>query len=177
MSEKLGGDPIDQYSVMLERQEIRGSAGTLLGIQFQRQRRANPDKPGRTLSVGWDAREPMVPGFVNHYLYTMRFRVAPGTDGQPAGRHYHHEKNEMFRAIVGDFVVALEVVNGDERAVLDLSSDAGLTASDEEYEDFLYVPAGIAHAVKPLTTGVSALEVSADHPNLVADEFPYHMDI
>lgn len=176
-SEKpMGSDPMDRYSIPLSTEPIVGERGKQLGMLITLTRRASSEKPGRTLSVGWDARLPLVPGFTNVYAYTMRFQVADGAKGIPAGRHYHEDKNEIFRSVIGRFRVVLEDIETGERSVLELDSSKA-TSDGEQLEQFIYVPTRIAHAVLPLSEGESALEVIANHPNVAGDEFPYDMEV
>ena len=175
-NEALGSDPMDRYSMPVSSHEIVAENDRVLGTLVTLVRRADPKKPGRTLSVGWDARQPLIPGFTNVYAYTMRFTVPTGGKGIPAGQHFHNEKNEIFRSIIGKFRVFLEDPENGNKTSLDLDSNA-TNENGEQIEQFVYVPTGVAHAVLPLSEGDSALEVIANHPNVARDELPYPMGI
>jgi hypothetical protein len=165
---------MDAYSVPVGRQDIATESGIVLGSLITLTRRANPAKPGRTLSVGWDSRQPLIDGFTNEYSYTMRFDVPPGGQGVPAGNHYHKHKTELFRSLIGRFLVTLEDRETWEQAHLELDSRS-TDDNGHPIEQFVHVPVGVPHAVLPLSEGESALDVIANHPNVEGDEFPYEL--
>lgn len=150
----LGSEPMDRFSTPTAVHET-----ALGGIVFDMPIRANPEKPGRTLEVVWDQRETLVPGFVNNYSYVMRF----SEKGNVAGNHFHKKKHEMFRPVIGNFVVFLENPDTQEQEEIPLQ---------EGKHQGLYVPAGIAHTVVS-DSDIAALLVLATFPNNAADEFPY----
>jgi len=145
--------PLDDYSRPVS------TRATRLAKVFTLRERAKREKPGRTVSVVWDERWPLVNGFVSRYCYVVRF----GGRGDIAGNHYHKSKQEIYYALHGAFSVILEDVATNTREELKL--EAG-------NNQFIYVAANIAHVVVA-RTGDAILLVTASRPETPEDEFPY----
>lgn len=152
-SPKFGLDPMDQFSIPL--QKSKTELGELLVLPV----RERQDKPGRSLSVVWDERVPLIDGFDNRYSYYVTFQGK----GNLAGNHYHLEKQEIYFPIIGDFMVVLEDPKTNKREEIILSSTA---------HTVIFVPAGIAHVVKS-QSDVAILLVTATSPQVDRDEFEY----
>jgi hypothetical protein len=150
--EPFGTDPMDVFS------RPSSVTETKLGILLDVPMRRDPEKPGRSLSVTWDVRFPIIPGFSCAYSYIMRFDHA----GAVAGNHFHKIKREIFYPVAGSFLVGL----------LDISTkvreEVLITAAEPR---FLFVRAPVAHAVAA-QDDCSCLLVIADSPNTNHDEFP-----
>lgn len=144
-------DPIDVYS------QVTNVSGTRLGTRYELPQRRDPAKPGRSLSVAWDARFPVVPGLTVSYSYVMRFDQPGGV----AGNHFHRKKQELFYPVHGEFTVVLADLESGEREQADMSGAAPF---------FLHVPVLVAHAVVARSAGACLL-VLADAPNATGDEF------
>jgi mannose-6-phosphate isomerase-like protein (cupin superfamily) len=151
----FGQDPVDVYS------EPTAKRSTLFGKVFYLPRRTSAAKPNRSLAVVWDARQPLVDGFHNSYSYLVRFNHAHAV----AGNHYHHEKDEIFHAVIGRFRIVLEDIETKEREEVALDSDDNM---------FLYVPHPVAHAIQAVTDNAVLLTL-ASHPNLDTATVRYHM--
>lgn len=149
----FGDDPLDEYSKPISER------ATKLTKVFTLRERAKPEKPGRTVSVVWDERLPLVEDFKNRYSYVVRFTQQHGK----AGNHYHKRKQEIYYALHGEFTVVLENIATKEREELHLK------AGDNQC---IYVPAFIAHVVISQTDD-DALLVVASHPEASVDEMPY----
>lgn len=149
----LGPDPMDIYSEPIEEIE------TKLAKIFEIKVRQSPDKPGRSLSVLWDIRSPLIPGFENNYDYLVTF----DKKGERAGGHYHDVKQELFIPVVGQVRILLEDINTKEKEEITLN-----------YKDhkILYVKPNIAHTVIA-DSDISSLLVIASFPNNLMDENPY----
>lgn len=150
---EFGSDPMDQFSTPIKSETTR--FGRLLTLPV----RAHPDKPGRELSVVWDARVPLVEGFDNCYSYIVQFTA----QGNVAGNHYHKIKQEIYFPVEGEFVVILENPKTKERETIQLRSVDHIA---------LFVPSGIAHVVRAETTSATLL-VTATSPQVDRDEFAY----
>lgn len=155
MNNSFGQNSMDTYSVPLEEHT------TKLGKIFKMKERANPEKPGRTLSVMWDLRNPLIPDFVNRYSYLVRFAKPRGK----AGNHYHQKKHELYFAVRGDFTVILENTTTKEREEITLR---------EGDNQFLYVKPPIAHLVISKSED-GALLVMASAPEVTTDEYHYNI--
>lgn len=171
----VGGDPMDTYSEIFEQEELVTASGLVVGGVYRKRLRADPNKPERTLGVFWDSRVCPVPGFKVEYGYLVRFDKPAEREGAPAGEHYHERKSELFVAAMGRFLVVLEDRDTKEQVRLEIASYAN--GSGTPTETIVHVPVGVAHAVKPLTDGESALLVLADYPGSHHDEFPYEMHV
>jgi mannose-6-phosphate isomerase-like protein (cupin superfamily) len=152
---KFGYDPLDEYSKPVD---VRV---TNLAKVFMLNERANPEKPGRSISVVWDERLPLIDGFKNRYSYVVRFTQQHGK----AGNHYHKLKQEIYYALHGQFTIVLEDIATKKREELHLSAGDG---------QFIYIPAMVAHVVISQTED-DALLVIASHPELSTDEFPHQV--
>jgi oxalate decarboxylase/phosphoglucose isomerase-like protein (cupin superfamily) len=146
---------MDQYSQPLSRTK------TLLGELFDFPTRQAQKKPGRSLTVMWDERYPVVDGFMNSYSYLVRF----AEPGSRAGNHYHRRKRELFFAAAGELVVVLEDLQTGAREEIELVSPQ---------PRFLLVPTLIAHVIIARSENAILL-VAADYPNTEDDEFPHHI--
>lgn len=153
---ELGPDPMDVYSNPVSRVE------TKLATIFTIKPRESVDKPGRSLSVVWDRRNPFVKDFENNYDYVVTFEKK----GEQAGNHFHHSKQELFTPIIGQIKVILEDVNTKER------EEITINAKDHQ---ILYVPTNIAHTVVA-DSDICALLVIATFPNNQADEESYQLE-
>lgn len=149
----LGEDPMDTFSIPVANKD------TKLAKLITMQERANPQKPGRALTVAWDKRCPIVPGFVNRYSYIVRFTQKGGM----AGNHYHVQKHELYFAAHGSFKIVLEDIDTKVREEHTLS---------EGDNTFLYVRPRCAHAVIS-SSSEDALLVIASSPEKASDEFAY----
>lgn len=146
-------DPMDRFSIPLR------EVPTKLSKMYVMDQREKPDKPGRALTVLWDEREPVFPGFVNRYSYMVRF----ASKDSLAGNHYHVRRNELYMAAHGDFKVILEHVKSKEREEVDLRmADNAM----------LYVPPYHAHLVIPQSDDCQ-LVVITDYPELASDQIDY----
>lgn len=101
--------------------------------------RQNPEKPGRTLEVAYDAISPLIESFRPNYIELVRFEKP----GIAAGNHFHSQRSELMIAVTGELQVALEDVQTQAQQIVELG--------DGEYA-ILYVRAGVAHAVTALST-------------------------
>jgi mannose-6-phosphate isomerase-like protein (cupin superfamily) len=146
-------DPMEEFS---HPQDVKATKLTRI---FKMKPRANAEKPGRSLSVVWDGRFPLVREFINQYSYVVRFTLPDGK----AGNHYHEHKQEMFYALHGRMTVILEDIDTKVREKHELSS------GDNQ---ILYVPIRVAHVVISNTSD-DALLVTASYPEANSDEFPY----
>lgn len=146
-------DPMDVYSkpVLIEK--------TKLSKTFHLKRREKKEKPGRSLSVVFDKRYPLLEDFDNNYCYFVTFYKV----NDSAGNHYHKKKEELFYPIVGEMAVDLENIKTKEKEEIKL---------DAKEHKVLYVSKGIAHRVVAKKEG-SILLVVATYPNSEEDEFPY----
>jgi mannose-6-phosphate isomerase-like protein (cupin superfamily) len=151
----FGTDPLDEYSRPVSER------ATKLAKIFMLKERANPEKPGRAVSIVWDERLPLVEDFKNRYSYVVRFTEQNGK----AGNHYHKLKQEIYYALHGEFTVVLEDVVTKEREELQLK------AGDNQ---FIYVPVSVAHVVISQTDD-DMLLVTASHPEISTDELPYQV--
>jgi len=154
---KLGPDPMDIYSYPINQKK------TKLATIFQIKPREIPEKPGRSLSVVWDKRLPLIEGFENNYDYIVTFK----NKGEKAGNHYHNSKQELFTPVIGQVKVILEDINTKETEEIIM---------DSKNHQILYVPPNIAHTVVA-DSDVCALLVIASFPNNLADEEPYQLSI
>lgn len=107
---------------------------TKLAFLYYMQERNIPERPGRTLNVGFDANLPLVEGFDVKYVYWVTLQHK----GATAGNHYHHQKAEIFCPVKGDMVVMLKNPQTQE------SESVVLSARDHTR---LLVRTGIAHKV------------------------------
>ncbi len=99
----LGEDSNDEFSLTISTDELKTTSGIVVGQKVVKRRRANPTKPGRTLGVAYDTRVAVGKDFRDlSYIYTMRFTAQPGKEADPAGQHYHHEKMNYLRLVLGD---------------------------------------------------------------------------
>lgn len=146
-------DPMDVYSkpVLIEE--------TKLSKIFHLKRREKKEKPGRSLSVVFDKRYPLLEDFDYNYCYFVTFNKV----NDSAGNHYHKKKEELFYPIVGEMAVVLEDIQTKERELINLDSGE---------HKVLYVPKGVAHKVVAKKER-SILLVVATYPNSEEDEFPY----
>jgi len=152
---KLGSDPMDAYSIPVTAEKTR------LAQVFGMRPREKPEKPGRSLSVVWDGRKPLVEGFENRYSYTVTFE----REGSCAGNHFHEEKRELFIPVVGNFRVLLEDVATKDKEEIRLETAR---------HPVLLVRPGIAHAA--IAESVPAvLLVLATYPASEEDEFAYKL--
>lgn len=151
----FGKDPMDVYSKPI------GITETKLSRMFQMQAREKPEKPGRSLSVVWDARIPLIGGFENKYSYLVSFTKK----GNLAGNHYHRHKQELFIPVVDDFVIILEDVETKEREELTIST---------KDHSVIYIPTRIAHTVVA-DSDTAVLLVIASSPGTEGDEFAYKL--
>lgn len=150
---KLGPDPMDIYSQPINQEK------TKLATIFEIKPRQTADKPGRSLSVVWDKRLPLIEGFENNYDYVVTFEGK----GQKAGNHYHQSKQELFTPIIGRVKISLKDINNQE------TEEIFIDAKDHK---ILYVKPNIAHTVTS-ESDICALLVIATFPNNQSDEFPY----
>jgi oxalate decarboxylase/phosphoglucose isomerase-like protein (cupin superfamily) len=148
-------DEMEKYS------HPTGVTPTKFGRVFQMEVRANPEKPGRSLTVTWDERFPLVEGFKNRYSYLVRF----GEPGSQAGNHYHKVKHELYVAVNGEMTVTLENMDTKEQEHIEIS---------EEQAEFVEVKPTIAHSVTAKTPGCILLVVSTS-PETEHDEFKYQL--
>ena len=146
-------DPMDRYSYPVKE--------TILGRLIYLEPRENPDKPGRSLRVIFDARFPLIEGFEPKYLYTVSFEKS----GNQAGNHYHQIKTELFYPVIGNFEVHLENPKTEEYEIIDLQSDAHVA---------LLIKTNIAHKVVSKTDR-AVLLVVASAPNIKKDEFYFEL--
>ncbi len=152
---KFGTDPIDVYTKPINATE------TKLSRIFKMQARRTTAKPGRSLLVTWDARLPLIDGFINKYSYLVSF----DNRGNVAGNHYHEQKRELFCPVVGDFIVLLEDIKTKKHEEIKLSAkDCSV----------IFIQTRIAHTVVADSDG-AVLLVTANHPGTEADEFPYKL--
>lgn len=152
---KFGNDPMDVYTKPIDVTE------TKLSRIFKIQARRTAAKPGRSLLVTWDARLPLVDGFINRYSYLVSF----DNKGNVAGNHYHEQKQELFCPVAGDFIVLLEDIKTKEREEIKIS------AKDTPV---IFIQTRIAHTVVADSDN-AVLLVAATHPGTEADEFPYKL--
>lgn len=152
----IGSDPMDIYS------QPQSQEKTKLATIFHLNLRDLPEKPGRSLSVVWDKRCPLVANFENNYEYIVKFK----RKSEKAGNHYHSSKQEIFIPLSGQIRVYLKnPATGESESVI-LNSDENKV---------LYVPSKIAH-VAVSDSDICSLLVLATFPNNLADEFPYQID-
>lgn len=149
----FGDDPIDIYSSPVEIQK------TKLSKLFILQPRETKEKPGRKLSVVWDARKPLVPRFANNYSYYVTFK----TKGNIAGNHYHKKKEELFYAVNGELTVFLE--DGHTK----MKEEIRLLSTKHQA---LFIPKNISHMVRADTDNAILL-VIATASGVTSDEFKY----
>jgi dTDP-4-dehydrorhamnose 3,5-epimerase-like enzyme len=152
---KIGPDPMDIYSYPINQEK------TKLATIFTIKPRESVDKPGRSLSVIWDKRNPFIKDFENNYDYVVTFEKK----GEQAGNHFHHSKQELFTPITGQIRVLLENINTKEK------EEIIMNAKDHQ---ILYVPTNIAHTVVA-DSDICALLVIATFPNNQADEEKYQL--
>lgn len=152
---QLGSDPMDIYSQPLKQEK------TKLATIFYLNPRNLPEKPGRSLSVIWDKRCPLVDGFENNYQYIVSFIKKD----ERAGNHYHASKQEIFIPVSGQIKVCLENPESKETEEIILNSSENKV---------LYIPPKIAH-VAISNSDICSLLVLASFPNNLADEFPYQI--
>lgn len=152
---EFGQDPMDEYSLPL------GSETTGLAILFQLNAREKPEKPGRSLVVEYDARVPQVSNFKTKYAYTVTFSEI----GNRAGNHYHHQKAEIMRPVVGSVKVKLE------DPATKVQEEHALNAASHQS---IYVRPEVAHVVIAQSIPMVLL-ILATHPNNEEDEFPYQL--
>lgn len=150
---EFGSDPMDQFSIPLKRQK------TLLGELLFLPVRQRADKPGRSLSVVWDGRVPLIENFSNRYSYFVTFQ----NKGSLAGNHYHSGKQEIYFPLIGDFTVVLENPKTKEKEEVSLRA---------QEHTAVFVPAGVAHAVRS-ESEAAILLVTATSPQVDSDEFEY----
>lgn len=155
MPPEFGQDPMDQYSIPLD------SETTILAILFQLNPREKPEKPGRSLVVEYDDRVPLVPYFETKYAYTVTF----SKPGKQAGNHFHRQKAEIMRPVIGSVTVRLE----DQKTKV--REEHLLNATNHQA---IYIRPEIAHVVISQSEP-TVLLVMATHPNNEADEFPYQL--
>ncbi len=144
---------MDQYSVPIAEER------TGITKIFQIKIRKKSEKPGRTLTVVWDARRPLIKGIVNRYSYLVKFEKR----GSLAGNHYHKRKQELFFAVNGDFLITLEDIETKKKEQI------SLRAKDDK---MIFIPSRIAHVVVS-TTKNAILLVTATSAGTEADEFTY----
>jgi len=153
---KLGPDPMDVYSSPV------CNLKTKLATIFEIKPRQFPEKPGRSLSVVWDKRTPLIKGFENNYDYIVSF----GKKGEKAGNHYHHSKPELFIPVVGKFKIILEDIKTKVREEIFLKN------GDNQ---ILYIPPEIAHVVIA-ESKICSLLILATFPNNQSDEEKYQLE-
>lgn len=146
-------DPANRFSFP------KGVENTLVAKKFCFEPRENPEKPGRSLRVIFDARFPFVDGFHPRYMYSVSFEKA----GNKAGNHYHVKKNEIFFPLSGQFEIHMARIKDGEKETVELSS---------ENHEALFVESGIAHKVVAKSNDAILLVLASD-PNVESDEFPY----
>jgi hypothetical protein len=152
---RLGKDPMDTYSSPIEIKK------TKLSRIFSMKPREIPEKPGRSLSVAWDSRIPLVPNFKNRYSYIVTFDGI----GNIAGNHYHVKKEELFIPIEGRLKIMLE----DRRT----KEKEQITISAKEHK-IIYIPTNIAHVVMA-DSNPAILLVIATYPDSKEDELKYNV--
>lgn len=153
----FGDNDMDKYSIPVKHKK------TELAELFVMPERAKPEKPGRTVTVTWDARQPLLPDFANRYSYIVRF-TQPG--GQ-AGNHYHQQKHELYFAVRGKLRVVLEDTKSKRREAFTLQ---------EGDNTFLYVKPPVAHVVISESAS-DVLLVIASSPEVTTDEFAYPLGV
>ena len=151
MTEPPYVDPMDIYS---DPRSITPSPGRLATIFQLRVREATPEKPGRDLTVLWDARRPFM---VAKYVYLVNLH-APG---HFAGNHFHGVKEEMFHLVSGKATLYLADLATGAREQIEL---------DASLHQAIYIAPPIAHAVVAQMDN-TVLLVIASHPNTLDDEF------
>jgi dTDP-4-dehydrorhamnose 3,5-epimerase-like enzyme len=152
----LGPDPMDIYSYPIS--QVKTKLSTIFTIKP----RESTDKPGRSLSVIWDKRNPFIKDFKNNYDYVVTFEKK----GEQAGNHYHHSKQELFTPVVGQIKVLLENIDTKEKEEIVMNA---------KNHQVLYVPTNIAHTVIA-DSNICALLVIATFPNNQADECHYEIN-
>lgn len=152
---EFGSDPMDQFSIPLKREKTH--LGELLSLSV----RQRSDKPGRSLSIVWDERAPLIEGFANRYSYFVTFQEK----GSLAGNHYHLEKQEIYFPLIGDFTVIFENPENKEREEIELKTSE---------HNAIFVPAGVAHVVRA-ESEIAILLVTATSPQVDRDEFEYRV--
>lgn len=155
MKSNPGKIPIEKYSIPVKIKK------TKLSQIFYLLPRKTSENPGRSLSVLWNAKFPLVNDFENKYVYTNTFFKK----GITAGNHFHNLKQELFVVISGDFLVTLEDIVSKEREEIKLQ---------EKDNIIIYVPTRIAHSVTSVT-GHAVLLVMASSPARENDELPYKL--
>ena len=153
----FGDNEMDRYSTPVRHKK------TALAELFVMPERAKPEKPGRAVTVTWDARQPLLPGFINRYSYVVRFTQRGGQ----AGNHYHRQKHELYFAVRGKFRVVLEDMQSKQREEFTLQ---------EGDNTFLYVKPPVAHVVVSESAS-DVLLVIASSPEVTTDEFAYPLDV
>ncbi len=146
-------DPNDIYSKPLKTKKLP------LGTLYYLNPRRNPQKPGRELVVIYDKRFPLAKNFQANYSYFVKFLEK----GNSAGNHYHKQKQEIFTAIQGRFIVKLEDIK--------TKKSFELTLDSEDYTA-LHIPPEISHKVTAAESNTTLL-ITATSPNSKEDEFPY----
>lgn len=152
---ELGPDKMDVYSYPVNQEKTR------LATIFTIKPRESVEKPGRSLSVIWDKRNPFIEGFENNYDYVVTFE----NKGEKAGDHYHHSKQELFTPVAGQVKIILENINTKETEEITINS---------KDHKILYIPTNIAHTVIS-DSDICVLLVIATFPNNQADEVPYEV--
>ncbi len=109
----------------------------------------------------WDARKPLVAGFLNRYSYTVFFKKSQAV----AGNHYHKIKQELFTPLAGKFTIFLEDTKTKKKEKI---------LMDSSLHETIYIKVGIAHAVRAETKG-AILFVAATSPGVEADEINYKL--
>lgn len=153
----FGTNSIDTHSLPVSLTKLK------FGTLFQMKPRESLEKPGRSLSVVWDERRPLISSFKNGYTYFVTFTQI----GNLAGNHYHEKKEEIYFPVVGKFTVILEhpTTKESEKIVLDAQEHRAL-----------FVPKGIAHVVKS-ESDPAVLLVTATESTVDSDHFDYAIHI
>ncbi len=146
--ENMRMDYYEQFSMPAK--ALRKGRATLFTFK------ARKDRPGRDLTVAYDARHPPAEGFGVEYAYWIAFR-----SGGAAGGHYHRKKAEVFIPLAGSFSVELKDPQTGAAEELEISAKEGHA---------LHVPAGMWHRVKALD-GRPKLLVLASSPASEDDTF------
>jgi len=124
--------------------------------------RQDPKKPGRSLSVLFDARANLVPGFGGGISYAYDNQIHEPSN--PAGNHYHKVKNEFMIVMAGSFEIKAEDIHTKEKQTV--------VVTGQVPRQVVYVKAEVAHSVRALEKNSDIL-VLATAPNNDGDEYPY----
>lgn len=160
---KFGKDPMDQYSIPSE--VIQTDLSTI----FEIPKRRKTEKPGRALSVVYDARRFLLSGFECRYTYLVEFDHA----SDAAGNHFHKTKNELYFFVSGKFTVKLALVEHPD-------IKESHTFDSNEYDKkgvhaACHIPIGVAHKVIA-ESDRAILLVLATGPGTEKDEIPFKID-